>query len=52
MPAKPRQIGHAVVASGPGPYPLVMPQPGKPESPIYLTGPYKGAPFGLSIVTP
>jgi hypothetical protein len=46
------QIGHAVVTSGPGPYPLVLPQPGEPELPIYLTGPYKGAPFGLSIVTP
>ncbi len=45
-------IGHAVVSSGPGPYPLVLPQPGEPELPIYLTGPYKGAPFGLSIVTP
>jgi hypothetical protein len=45
-------IGHAVVTSGPGPYPLVIPQPGEPEAPIYLTGPYKGAPFGLSIVTP
>ena len=45
------QIGHATVASGPGPYPLVIPQPGDPEIPIYLTGPYKGAPFGLSIVT-
>jgi hypothetical protein len=46
------QIGHATVASGPGPYPLVIPQPGEPEAPIYLTGPYDGAPFGLSIVTP
>jgi hypothetical protein len=45
-------IGHAVVTSGPGPYPLVLPQPGAPELPIYLTGPYDGAPFGLSIVTP
>jgi hypothetical protein len=45
------RIGHATVASGPGPYPLVIPQPGEPESPIYLTGPYEGAPFGLSIVT-
>jgi hypothetical protein len=46
------RIGHASVASGPGPYPLVLPQPGEPELPIYLTGPYGSAPFGLSIVTP
>src|ERR1700685_4491796 len=46
------KIGHATVASGPGPYPLVVPQPGEPEAKIYLTGPYEGAPFGLSIVTP
>jgi hypothetical protein len=46
------QIGHTTVASGTGPYPLIVPEPGRPESPIYLTGPYEGAPFGLSIVTP
>jgi hypothetical protein len=46
------RIGHTVVTSGPGPYPLVIPQPGDPEAAIYLTGPYGGAPFGLSIVTP
>jgi hypothetical protein len=46
------KIGHATVASGPGPYPLVLPEPGNPEFPIYLTGPYGGAPFGLSIVSP
>jgi hypothetical protein len=56
------QIGHTVVQSGPGPYPLTIPQPGEPESPIYLTGPTNGsasctvgqagcAPFGLTIVT-
>ncbi len=45
------RIGHAAVASGPGPYPLTIPQPGNPESQIYLTGPYDGAPFGLSILT-
>ena len=32
------QIGHTVVAAGPGPYPLVVPQPGQPPAAIYLTG--------------
>ncbi len=46
------QIGHTVVEAGPGPYPLVVPQPGAPPAPIYLTGSYKGAPYGLSIAVP
>ncbi|MGA7703958.1 MAG: hypothetical protein WB998_03570 [Solirubrobacteraceae bacterium] len=46
------QIGHTVVEAGPGPYPLVVPQPGEAPAPIYLTGGYKGAPYGLSIVVP
>jgi hypothetical protein len=46
------QIGHTIVTAGPGPYPLVVPQPGQPPAPIYLTGAYKGAPYGLSIVVP
>jgi hypothetical protein len=46
------QIGHTVVGAGPGPYPFYIPQAGAPEAPIYLTGPYDGATFGLSIVVP
>jgi hypothetical protein len=46
------QVGHAVVTAGPGAYPLTIPQPGAPEISVYLTGPYRGAPFGLSIVAP
>jgi hypothetical protein len=46
------QIGHTVVEAGPGPYPLVVPQPGQPSAPIYLTGGYRGAPYGLSVVVP
>jgi hypothetical protein len=46
------QIGHTVVEAGPGPYPLVVPEPGQPPAPIYLTEGYKGAPYGLSIVVP
>jgi hypothetical protein len=46
------QIGHTVVGAGAGPAPLYIPEAGQPPAPIYLTGPYKGAPFGLSIVVP
>jgi hypothetical protein len=46
------KIGHTVVESGPGPYPLVVPEPGQEPAPIYLTEAYDGAPFGLSIVVP
>jgi hypothetical protein len=46
------KIGHTVVEAGPGPYPLVVPEPGQPAAPIYLTEGYKGAPYGLSIVVP
>jgi hypothetical protein len=46
------QIGHTVVQSGPGPYPLTIPEPGQPPAPIYLTEGYESAPYGLSIVVP
>jgi hypothetical protein len=39
-------VGRVAVLSGPGAQPL--PLTGR----VYLTGPYKGAPFGLSIVVP
>jgi len=46
------QIGHVTVAAGAGSDPLLLPQAGMPQDPVYLTGPYKGAPFGLSVVVP
>ena len=46
------KIGHTAVESGPGPYPLVVPEPGQEPAPIYLTESYDGAPFGLAIVVP
>ncbi len=46
------QIGHATVGVGAGPHPLFVPQAGNPQAPVFLTGPYKGAPFGLSIKVP
>jgi hypothetical protein len=46
------QIGHVQVALGPGPKPYFVPGPGAEPTAVYLTGPYKGAPYGLSIVVP
>ena len=42
------RIGSMTVAAGPGWAPLLRP----PKGSLYLTGPYNGAPFGLSIVVP
>jgi hypothetical protein len=39
------QVGTATIAAGPGPLPLYV------SGPVYLTGPYDGAPFGLEIAT-
>ena len=46
------QIGHTVVGAGPGPYPLFVPEAGRPPAPIYIGGPYEGAPYSLVIVVP
>ena len=40
------EIGSTTVGAGPGPHPFYL--GGK----VFLTGPYKGQPFGLSIVVP
>jgi uncharacterized repeat protein (TIGR01451 family) len=40
------EVGGATVAAGPGADPVVL------DGHVYLTGPYDGAPFGLSIVVP
>jgi hypothetical protein len=40
------QIGTASAAAGAGSHPFWV------TGPVYLTGPYKGAPFGLSVVVP
>jgi hypothetical protein len=45
-------IGHVTTGVGAGPDPLFVPEQGKPQNPVYLTGPYKGGPFGLSVVVP
>jgi hypothetical protein len=39
-------VGTVTVAAGAGSHPLWL------SGPVYLTGPYRGAPFGLSVVVP
>jgi hypothetical protein len=43
------QVGRMAVAVGPGASPLWIPQPGREPMPIYLAGPFKGAPYSLVI---
>jgi hypothetical protein len=45
-------IGTTTVGLGPGEDPFYLPEPGQLANAVYLTAPYEGAPFGLSIVVP
>ncbi len=40
------RVGTATAGAGPGPNPFYV------NGPVYLTGPYKGAPYGLSVAVP
>jgi hypothetical protein len=46
------QIGKVTIAAGAGSAPLSVPQAGRAPTAVYLAGPYRGAPFSLSIVVP
>jgi hypothetical protein len=46
------QIGSVAVASGAGPQPLWIPQPGKAPATVYLAGSYKGAPYSVITKVP
>jgi hypothetical protein len=54
------QIGHVTATAGVGNEPVTLPEAGKLQDPVFLTGPtppaegsnQSGAPFGLSIVVP
>jgi len=46
------RLGHVGVAIGAGALPLWLPQPGKRQTAIYLSGPYRGAPLSIVAVVP
>ena len=46
------QVGTTSVATGPGPSPLWIPQPGKAPTAIYLGGPVGDAPYSLIVKVP
>jgi len=46
------RIGGLAAATGVGGAPLWIPQPGKDPTAIYLSGPYKGAPYSIVAVVP
>jgi hypothetical protein len=45
-------VGTSTVAIGAGAFPLFIPQPGDTPSPLYLAGPYQGAPYSFVLKIP
>jgi hypothetical protein len=45
-------LGHTIIGVGSGAAPLYLPVAGQPPNPVYVTGPYHGAPYGLTFVVP
>ncbi|MGN6587853.1 MAG: hypothetical protein ACTHKT_10365 [Solirubrobacterales bacterium] len=46
------RVGAITVATGAGPSPLFVPQPGKAATAIYLAGPFRGAPYSIVVKAP
>jgi hypothetical protein len=46
------RVGTVTAAAGVGGAPLWIPQPGKAPTAVYLSGPYKGAPYSIVAVVP
>lgn len=46
------RVGGVLVATGPGPSPLWLPQPGKDSIDVYLAGRYGSAPYSLVVKAP
>ncbi len=46
------RVGDVTAATGLGGAPLWVPQPGKSPTALYLSGPYKGAPYSVIAVVP
>jgi hypothetical protein len=46
------RVGSAQIATGPGPSPLWLPQPGKDSIDVYLAGHYRSAPYSLVVDAP
>jgi hypothetical protein len=46
------RVGGVIAATGAGPKPLWVPQPGKRPTAVYLAGPYKNAPLSAVAVVP